>query len=170
MSDKYAREVRRNAVFGGLAYGFGKEELTRDEYAPEPAVPAAARSRPRRRAGKDFLLALCAVLAAGLLVAALFGRIRLTALNDEAVKTSTAIETLCTEQTKLLIRYEETFDLARVEEYAVDQLGMQRPRGDQIRYLDAQRPDRVTLFPENREQTLSERVFAFIDTIGACFR
>lgn len=43
-------------------------------------------------------------------------------------------------------------DLEQAESYAVDELGLQRPRGSQIRYEETVRQDRVTiLYVERRD-------------------
>ena len=112
--------------------------------------------------GRGFLL-LGTALAAFLLLAALFGRIRLTALNDEAVKVAASVEQHRQERAKLLIDHEMTYDLSRVESYARQELGMQRPRGDQLQDLDAVPPDRVTLYREDKGISL-------LDSIASCFR
>ena len=126
------------------------------------------RNRRRNRAGAVALL-LGGVMAVFLLLASLFGQIRLTALNDEAVRLSASIEQHRREQAQLLINHEMIYDLYRVENYAREELGMHRPRGDQLQPLEPQLPDRVTLYPENAD-TLVGWGISLLDSIAACFR
>lgn len=124
------------------------------------------RIRRRRRTRAVFgrvLLLLGTALAAFLLLATLYGRIRLTALNDEAVVIATSIEQHRHQRAKLLIDHESIYELGRVESYAREELGMQRPRGDQLQYLDSTPPDRVTLYRD------AEGI-SILDSIAACFR
>ena len=86
------------------------------QHAPNPHG-----SRRRNRAG-TVLLFLGGLLAVFLLLATLFGQIRLTALNDEAVELTASIEQLRREQARLLIDHEMIYDLYRVETYAREEL------------------------------------------------
>lgn len=142
-----------------------------EEYAqPIRSLRKTPKANSARRRGGRIMLLFGAVLAVGLVLATLYGRIALTALNEEGVELSGAVTALRKEQDRLLIRRSELYDLERVEAYAVNELGMQRPRGEQISPLDTQRPDRVTLYPENRERSGGERMISLLDTIAACFR
>lgn len=123
---------------------------------------------PARRCG-TVLLVTGGLLAVFLLLTSLFGQIRLTALNDEAVRLSASIEQQRREQIQLLIDHEMIYDLHRVETYAREELGMQRPRGDQLQPLEPQMTDRVTLYPENAD-TLAGWGISLLDSIAACFR
>ena len=135
---------------------------------PKYAPNSNAADSPGRRGGV-VLLVLGGFLAVFLLLAMLFGQIRLTALNDEAVQLSASIEQQRREQAQLLIDHEMIYDLHRVEDYAREELGMQRPRGDQLQPMDPQLPDRVTLYPENAD-TLVGWGISLLDSIAACFR
>ena len=133
------------------------------EHAPNPNG-----SRRRNRVGGVILL-LGGLLAVFLLLATLFGQIRLTALNDEAVELTASIEQLRREQAQLVIEHEMIYDLSQVETYAREKLGMQRPRGDQLQQMEVQLPDRVTVYPENAD-TLVGWGISLLDSIAACFR
>ena len=170
----------RTVVFGSLAYDLTRRAPDRDEYArparqpdrqPEPAAAPAPRPQNREKNARHTAAALCLGCATAgiLLVTALFGQMRLTALNDRAVAAEAQAETLRARQTMLRIQYEETFDLAQIEDYAVNELGMQRPRSDQICYVEADAPDKATVLAGSGAENAGERVFAFLDTIGACF-
>jgi cell division protein FtsL len=100
------------------------------ERAAEHRIPAVRRQQmvaPFAVAGY--------VCAAVLLVLMLLARIQLTAMSDSAARLEAQIEELNTENDKLTVEYECAFNLAEVEAYATERLGMQEPRADQIRYL-----------------------------------
>ena len=128
----------------------------------------SARKKNSGISGRIFFL-LGAVLAVFLLVATLFGRIRLTALNDEAVSVAASIQQQRLERAKLLIDHEMIYDLTRVESYAREERDMQRPRGEQLQYLDTELPDRVTLYPE-RKGIFTDGGKSLLDSIGSCFQ
>lgn len=134
---------------------------------------APGKSENTARGRADILLIVTALLAAALsvllLVAALMGQARLTELNDQAVMTGKEIGELRREQTELRIRYEETFDLEEIEEYATVTLGMQKPGNEQIDYADPVVPDQVTVLAKENGLDLSVYCRAVIDSLGACF-
>ena len=96
-------------------------------------------------------------------------KFRLTALNDEAVSVAASIQQQRLERAKLLIDHEMIYDLHRVESYAREELDMQRPRGEQLQYLDTELPDRVTLYPEHKG-IFTEGGKSLLDSIGSCFQ
>jgi len=100
------------------------------EKTAERRIPAVR----RRQAVAPFTVAgyICAAV---LLVLMLLARIQLTAISDSAAALETQIAELNTGNDKLTMEYESAFNLAEVEEYATDKLGMQKPREDQIHYL-----------------------------------
>lgn len=166
MAGEHTVRRRHSPVFGNLAYDLDALEPEAEEYAPEPApvreLPQAARRRsPAASAG----LVLGAVFAGALLVAALLGRVRLTALNDQAVRLTERVQELEEEQALLRIQYEERFNLEEIEWVATEELGMQRPRSDQICYVSGQQPDQATVLAEP-EEGLLERIAG---AVGACF-
>lgn len=134
-------------------------------------VPSHSRKPRRNRMRKAMIriaFVLAAVLAVFLLLATLYGRIRLTALNDEAVKISASIDRQRKLEAKLRIEHESIYDLTLVETYARQELGMDRPRGDQLQYLETELPDRVTVYPRTRGFFSGEGI-SLLDSIASCF-
>lgn len=115
------------------------------------------------------LFLLGAILAVTLLVVGLFGRIYLTALNDEAVAMTNSIQQQRLERAKLLIEHEMIYDLHHVEDYVRRELGMQRPHGDQLQYLEPELPDRVTLYKAN-DGMFAGGAGTLLDSIASCFQ
>ena len=81
---------------------------------------------------KPFVTAVCALLAALLLFAALLGEIRLNALQSEIGALRREKTALEREEQILSARLAGQMDLEELEQYAEEILGMQRCRADQI--------------------------------------
>lgn len=81
---------------------------------------------------KPFVTAVCALLAALLLFAALLGEIRLNALQSEIEALRREKTALEREKQILSARLAGQMDLEELEQYAEEILGMQRCRADQI--------------------------------------
>ena len=71
-----------------------------------------------------------------MLIFSLLCSIRLSALNDSVNKLAQRIETVETENERLLAEYESLASIEALERYALDQLGMQHPTAIQIEYLE----------------------------------
>lgn len=167
----YRSEDEKTTVFtfGNLAYE-GAAVSHAQKYAPQEMPRVAAERVPSR---SHILLVVTAVLAVALsvllFVAALMGQARLTELNDQAVSTAREIGELRREQTELRVRYEETFDLETIENYATVTLGMQKPGNDQFDFATPAVPDQVTVLAKENGLSLSSCWSAILDTLGACF-
>lgn len=178
------RFTGENVVYGNLAYDLGSPAIEFEYYAPpagevleEPAVDApvveekaaASAAALNRQAIAPFAL-IGFACAAMLLVFSLMARIQLTSISDETVALQSELTELETEQQKLLIEYESAFNLAEIEEYAMNELGMQKPRDDQIYYIDGTAPDKAVA-AENGEGTgFLDRIGAFFASLGEYFR
>ena len=81
---------------------------------------------------KPFVTAVCALLAALLLFAALLGEIRLNALQSEIGALRREKTALEREEQILSARLAGQMNLEELEQYAEEILGMQRCRADQI--------------------------------------
>jgi hypothetical protein len=91
----------------------GREWVAEDLRREYEQKKTAQRTRPARR--NAVLAAAGCFAAAALLVGALMGQTRLTAMNDEAVAVSEEITVLQREQNALRIRYEQTLSSSRAE-------------------------------------------------------
>ena len=88
-----------------------------------------------------------------LLVLSLLGRTELTAVNAELAAVRDEIRLLEEEREELQKAFGVYIDLEAAECYAVEELGLQRPRSGQIRYEAQPKPDRVTiLYVEGRDR------------------
>jgi cell division protein FtsL len=167
------------AVFGSLAYDLSHPELFREpEEESAPNIAAPPRTRTRERAvpavRPRYAVAPAAVIGLGIaaviLVFSLMGRMQLAQVSDETVELSNRLEEMEEEHTKLLIEHESTFNFTEIEKYAIEELGMQKARNDQIYYVQsAAAPDKAVVL-ETEKNSFSDRLFALADSIGACFR
>lgn len=86
----------------------------------------------RRRRERGFASAVCFLLAALLLFAALFAQIRLRAIERELRALQSERSELETQRQILSVRIAGRVSLAEIERRAGEELGMRRCRGDQI--------------------------------------
>lgn len=132
-----------NAVFGNSAYDFRNT----DTYQPEEysagknqsaAKPARKAGRRKHRGISAFAMA-GAVLTAAALSGSLMAQARLVAVSNETVAELERVDELRDLQARLQIEYAQAFDLAELERYAREELGMRAPSADQIIYTDSSR-------------------------------
>lgn len=177
-----AQNVRRygqGAVYGSLAYDFNNPSLN-PEYTEEakwqvqhqvkdPVVEeeqAAVKAVARNKQALAPLSVLGLAIAAVLFIVMLLAQVRLTTVSDEAVHFINKIEQLETEQIRLRIAFESAFNLTEIEEYAISELGMQKPHSDQIFYIDSAAHDKVEMFSAESRGSVLDRVSDFVGSIG----
>jgi len=172
-----------NAVYGNLAYDYGKavpyhegmgRPVERQVIIPAPPrirEEAAVRTRVQTNQAVSPFALIGSVCAAILLVFTLMAKIQLTTVTNETVTLENQLSDLKVAQNRLLINYEKAFNLTEIEEYATNNLGMQRPRDEQIYYLDSSVPDKaVVLTGENSKSGFVERLFDAISSISEYFK
>jgi cell division protein FtsL len=151
------------AVYGSLAYDFNNPNLYADLPIEEPVqAPAAPKTKQNvRTAAKAAVnrqtIAPTAILgyacAAILLVMTLMARVQLVGVSDESVALTEQLNQLELEQSRLLIEYESAFNLTEIEDYATRELGMQKPTGDQVFYVDGSSPDKAVVVDDDQSGT-----------------
>lgn len=176
----YDREFE-NRVYGSLAYDltttsaeeFYQEEIyEQQEAAPAPVVEERTRTNAMPVVKQS--LAPTAVVgficAAVLIVFVLMAQIQLSQISNETANLQSSLSELTTERDKLLVAYESAFNLTEIEEYATGVLGMQKPRSDQVFYVDGSAPDRaVVLQSAEGEYGLLDRFSDMIASLGEFF-
>lgn len=122
---------------------------------PQPRVLPRERpaTRPKvrtREAGHFSLFAVTGSLFIAILAFfLLFGQTKLHAMSHQAVALQEEYELLKNEETRLLTRYELTYDLKSIETAVTGPSGrMTNPQESQIFYMDLSGNDSVTLFEE----------------------
>ena len=191
MTAEYDIGYGQNAVSGSLAYDFDNPELYREiEYglplpfdAPplereqaqeqeqewEETLPQAeTRSRAKQSVAPAAVLGV--LIAAAMFVAAIMAQIQLTDLSSERVKLEAELAELQTKNAQLQIAYESAFNLTEIEEYAVTELGMQKPGADQITYIDTSSPDRAVVVNGKAGDGFVDRLSDFLAELWSYFR
>lgn len=94
---------------------------------------------------------LTVIIVSLLLIKTLILRIELTTVCDANVKAEQQLEGLIEEQRKLQIEYEKSIDLEAIDEYAKNELGMQKPGPGQKVKIDTETRDKVIIIDDSEE-------------------
>jgi len=89
-----------------------------------------------------------AAVAAALMVLLLLTQSQLSQISFEISALEQELNQLERQQEKLLVAYARAYSLDRIEERAVNELGMIHPNADQIRYIDIDTADSSRLRTE----------------------
>ena len=164
-------EERKYYADGSLAY-----EITQpveEEYfysvdptdLPEPqeleAPQAEALPIPRQSVAPGAILGAAAAVV--MLVFLMLAQVRLSIANKDVLALENQIKELQAQKADLEIRYETAFNLTELEDYAVNELGMQKPRSDQIYYVNGAAEDRTVILDESAQQS------SWVDRVGDFF-
>lgn len=177
------RKYGQSAVFGSLAYDFNNPELYRDEYSaapervarPKPQTQTQTRVHTRAKTAARTRQSIAPASIAGVLVAAflfviaIMAQAQLVGISAESVSLQNELAALEDTQTKLKIRYESAFNMSDIEDYATESLGMQKPRADQIYYIDTSAPDKAVVIAESESTGFADRVSDFFSGFTAYF-
>ena len=166
-----ANKERKYYADGSLAY-----EVTQpveEEYfysvdpmdlpeAPELDAPLAeAMPVPRQSVAPGAILG--AAVAVVMLVFLMLSQVRLSIANKDVLALENQVKALQAQQADLEISYETAFNLTELEDYAVNELGMQKPRSDQIYYVNGAAEDKAVILDENARQN------SWVDRVGDFF-
>ena len=105
-----------------------------------------------------------------LLVLSLMARAQLSTASETVSALESQVAALQEEQDKLLIGYESAFNLTEIEDYAINELGMQKPRSDQLYYVNSTAQDKAVILAEDAEHVgLADRFGDFISSLVEYF-
>ena len=90
----------------------------------------------RKKCSDILFRAVCLSFSTLLLVLSLLADVRMTRINDRAAALKTEIAALKTETEILLARCESSVSMETLERYALQELGMQPCRSEQIVYIE----------------------------------
>lgn len=179
------RKYGQGAVFGSLAYDFDNPELYREEYStaqpaarpkarPQTAVRTRVHTRAKTAVHTRQSLAPASVLgmfvAAFLAVVAILAQAQMVGISSQSVKLQSQLAELEEQQSKLRIAYESAFNMAEIEDYATHILGMQKPRADQIFYIDTSSPDKAVVVAQGGNDGFVDRVSDYLSGALEYFR
>ena len=112
---------------------------------------AAARAKMRRLAQSQlFMASLFGVtVTVTMLFGIVFSTMQLSAMTAEATRIRRQINTLAGQEANLRAQVENRVDLAEIERIATQELGMMKPRGEQIVYVDTSTADFAVVHGED---------------------
>ena len=175
------RKYGEGAVYGSLAYDFNNPELYREEYTAaqpkaRPKTQTQTRVRTRARAVVHTRqsiapMSLIGMLAAAfLVVVAILAQAQIVSISSTSVSLQKELAQLEEQQAKLRIAYESAFNMAEIEDYAIHSLGMQKPRADQIFYIDTSSPDKAVVISDGEDVGFVDRVSDYLSGVIEYFR
>ena len=94
---------------------------------------------------EKILLISFGIFAAVILVASLLVQVKLTEAADENAKLRQNLDEITEENTRLTARFENSIDLAELEEYAKTVLGMQMPGSERIIQINVPVQDKAVI-------------------------
>ena len=175
----------KGAVYGSLAYDFDNPELYRDGNAvAQPGVRSREKAQTQTRTRVQTRakavartrqslapLTLIGMLAAAfLLVVAILAQAQMVGISSRSVELQQELAELEERQAKLRIAYESAFNMAEIEDYAIHSLGMQKPRADQIYYIDTSSPDKAVVIAGGEDVGFVDRVSDYLSGVADLFR
>ena len=140
-------------TYGSVAYAPAYDGSAVRAPGRESTLQPRPKVRPRtREAGEVSPFAVIGFAAVGVFAALLmFSYAQFVVANDAVVTLRNDLKTLQAENVTLSARYEQVFDMERIQAAVGDT--MVRPTEEQIVYLDLSEPDSVVLYGE--EETAS---------------
>ncbi len=84
-----------------------------------------------------------------LMVLVLLANVQLTQITAETASLENRIQALSDEEERLTVKYESTFNLNEIEEYATKKLGMIHQSADNITLLETADADRAVIIPHD---------------------
>lgn len=181
MATDYKVRYGQGAVYGSLAYDFDTPELYPEvEYGAIPRKQeqtrvhervqqrAAVQTRSKQGIAPGAIFGM--LVAAALLIVAITAQVQLMDISAGSVELEAQLAELEMQQAKLQIAYESAFNLTEIETYAIAELGMQKPKADQIYYIDTSSPDKAVVVYQEQNDSFVDRVSDFLAGIGAYFK
>ena len=174
------RFTTRYDSYGSVAYAPVYEGNTvraprrEEEYQPSPQP--RRREQPNRRAVERTQVevrpagAVAPFAVIGFLAVAIFAALLLishaqsTVLNAEVVELRSQLTTLQAENAKLSAKYEQVFDMEKIQAAVGDT--MVRPTGSQAVYLDLSEPDCVIVYDSLKDNRLLDALTGAVGTLG----
>ena len=142
-------------------------------HAPRPTETVVPESVPNPKQAIAPMAVLGFAIAAVLLVISLVARVQLSQASAQVSALEDQYTQLQEDQTRLRIDYESAFNLTEIEDYAIHELGMQKPRSDQLYYISSSdATDTAVVLDQNAAEPLSlaDRLGDFFSSIVEYFR
>jgi len=158
----------RYITYGSAAYDYNTSRRIYAEPQAEPRVykehreKTDAQRRVRKAAAAKrknaVLMAAAAFLAVGMIVLNLLSYALLAQLSETTGAIESEYVALQEEHAKLLVKYEQTFNMNEIEDYAINVLGMTRPTGNQKTEVGSVKEDKSVVY--SYEEADTENIFS----------
>ena len=142
-------------------------------HAPRTTEAVVPESVPTPKQAIAPLAVLGFAIAAVLIIVSLVARVQLSQASVEVSTLEDQYTELQEQQTRLRIDYESAFNLTEIEDYAIHELGMQKPRSDQLYYISSSdAADTAVVLDQSAAEPLSlaDRLGDFFSSILEYFR
>ena len=142
-------------------------------HAPRTTEAVVPESVPTPKQAIVPLAVLGFAIAAVLIIVSLVARVQLSQASAEVSTLEDQYAELQEQQTRLRIDYESAFNLTEIEDYAIHELGMQKPRSDQLYYISSSdTADTAVVLDQSAAEPLSlaDRLGDFFSSILEYFR
>ena len=142
-------------------------------HAPRTTEAVVPESVPTPKQAIAPLAVLGFAIAAVLIIVSLVARVQLSQVSAEVSALEDQYAELQEQQTRLRIDYESAFNLTEIEDYAIHELGMQKPRSDQLYYISSSdATDTAVVLDQSAAEPLSlaDRLGDFFSSILEYFR
>lgn len=142
-------------------------------HAPRTTEAVVPESVPTPKQAIAPLAVLGFAIAAVLIIVSLVARVQLSQASAEVSTLEDQYAELQEQQTRLRIDYESAFNLTEIEDYAIHELGMQKPRSDQLYYISSSdAADTAVVLDQSAAEPLSlaDRLGDFFSSILEYFR
>ena len=142
-------------------------------HAPRTTEAVVPESVPTPKQAIAPLAVLGFAIDAVLIIISLVARVQLSQASAEVSALEDQYAELQEQQTRLRIDYESAFNLTEIEDYAIHELGMQKPRSDQLYYISSSdATDTAVVLDQSAAEPLSlaDRLGDFFSSILEYFR
>lgn len=147
-----AYDLNRRPVYEVPEEAFRPEVLEQPERQVREKTKTAVRTAENTQ-GVSLFSVFGMALAAALLVFVLLAYVQLTEVSTETAQLQSELSDLQEEQMKLLVSYEQAFNLNDIEEYATKRLGMVYPTEEQVIHLNSGTGDKAVILEEHTPDT-----------------
>ena len=146
------------ATFGNVAYDLNRSTeayvdvpVERPEYKPEVDKKTRTKTRAHAVSAVSVVSAVAIILAIVLIVLNLLSYAMLAEISKVTTRAESKYLTLQQEKAKLLVKYEQTFNMNEVEDYAINVMGMTRPTASQKVQVETTRSDKAVVYTYEKE-------------------
>ena len=144
-----------------------KREYNFEHFETPAAAPSIERLPKREKLPHPAKILSMALVILAIVFASLYGRVQIAQLNAQINETTARLEELTSEKVRMEAELDGQMSLSRVEEIALDELGMVKPDNSQVTYLKVQQANKIQTTEKSR--SLIDIISDFFAGIGIDF-